>query len=56
MTMREGEDRPFAFRGQLERLKMILDPGEVREGAGPWKTWKKTGEGEYQTNVAEMGE
>ncbi|MCR5566426.1 MAG: right-handed parallel beta-helix repeat-containing protein [Clostridiales bacterium] len=26
-----AEDRPFAFRGELERLKMILDPGKVRK-------------------------
>ena len=56
VTFRKTAENPFGFRNQLERLKMILDPGEVREGAGPWKTWKKTGEGEYQTNVAEMGE
>ena len=56
VTFRKAEEKPFGFRNQLERLKMILDPGEVREGAGPWKTWKKTGEGEYQMNVAEMGE
>ena len=56
VTFRKTAENPFGFRNQLERLKMILDPGEVREGSGPWKTWKKTGEGEYQTNVAEMGE
>ena len=56
VTFRKTAENPFGFRNQLERLKMILDPGEVREGVGPWKTWKKTGEGEYQTNVAEMGE
>ena len=56
VTFRKTAENPFGFRNQLERLKMILDPGEVREGAGPWKTWKKTGEDEYQTNVAEMGE
>ena len=56
VTFRKTAENPFGFRNQLERLKMILDPGEVREGVGPWKRWKKTGEGEYQTNVAEMGE
>ena len=56
VTFRKTAEKPFGFRNQPERLKMILDPGEVREGAGPWKTWKKSGEGEYQASVAEMGE
>jgi hypothetical protein len=29
VTMRESADRPFAFGGQLKRLKMIFDPRQV---------------------------
>ena len=56
VIFRKAEEAPFGFRNQMERLKLILDPGDVREGAGPWKTWKKTGEGVYEAKIAEMGE
>jgi len=56
VTFRKAKEAPFGFRNQIERLKLILDPGEVRDGAGPWKTWRKTGEGVYEVRIADLGE
>ena len=44
----------FGFRGEAERLKLVTDPGEITGFAGPWKAWKKTGNGEYTVSVSEM--
>ncbi|QUC66258.1 right-handed parallel beta-helix repeat-containing protein [Aristaeella hokkaidonensis] len=54
-VFRPAEQGPFAFGKQIERLKMIMDPGKVRKVSadkdlpwtqeeqvlpGPWKAWK----------------
>ena len=62
VTFRKAEDAPAGFRGQMERLKLILDPGDPSlepvpgetEKAGPWKEWQKTGDSEYRVKIAEM--
>ena len=61
VTFRTSEDRPFGFRREAERLKMIFDPGEVkpvadRELPGPWREWEKTGDGVYIARVSEMNQ
>ena len=64
VTFRQAADRPFGFGNQLERMKLILDPGDparicvdpAGEGRpGPWTEWKQTGTGEYQATISEMG-
>ena len=54
VTFRTSKDQPFGFRGEAERLKLVTNPGEVAGFAGPWKTWMKTGNGEYTVSVSEM--
>ena len=64
VSIRKAGDAPFGFGKQLERLKMIMDPGEVRETGsassdtlpGPWKTWEKTGDGTWQVRIGDMGD
>ena len=31
MTFRETKEGPFGFRGEAERLKLIRNPGDVRD-------------------------
>jgi hypothetical protein len=54
VTFITSKEQPFGFRGEAERLKLVTDPGEVAGFAGPWKAWKKTGNGEYTVSVSEM--
>ncbi len=53
VTFRATEEKPFAFPGQAERLKMIFDPGEIGGGPGPWKEWTADGRGEYTARISE---
>lgn len=53
VSFRKSPETPFGFRGQMERLRLILDPGEVQGKPGPWETWEKAGDGEYKVKISE---